>query len=110
MSLFYRQPGLFCPKYPPCIAIPECGPSDESVSGQLQSPYMGKTFPYICRFWKILHEVSIVYHGDGQLPWGSGSTLAFAEFKFRELLAWSDGIPSRFSQGRDHLHHIQTLQ
>ena len=113
MSLFYRQPGLFCPKHPPKIAIPECGVPSELEAGQPRPPsldYMGSTFPHICRFWSIVYEVGLVYQGDGQQPWGSDGTLAFAEFKFRELLAWSNTLPARLAQGQDHPHHVLVLQ
>lgn len=113
MSLFYRQPGLFCPKHSPRMPIPECRPQQEQATKQSHpssSHYMGNTFPYICHFWHIVHEVSVIYYSDGQTPWGSDGTLAFAEFKFRELLAWSNRLPSKLAQGQDHLHHVQILQ
>lgn len=103
MSLFYRQPGIDCPKHPPQMAIPIC-----TKTPSLE--YMGTTFPEICRFWMILHEVTLVYSGDGVTPWGSSGTLPFAEFKFRELLAWSNSLPSQLTQGYDHQHHVQILQ
>ena len=71
---------------------------------------MGETFPHICRFWSILHEVSLLYCGDGKLPWGASGSLLFAEFKFRELLAWSNNLPSRLSQAHHNPHHVQVLQ
>lgn len=118
MSLFYRQPGLKGLKHPPRIGIPEYNTRDEPLgspsSGQPQSrvlaDYMGETFPHICRLWYILHEVSLLYYGDGKLPWGSAGSLAFAEFKFRELLAWSNNLPSRLTQSQRNPHHVQVLQ
>jgi hypothetical protein len=113
MSLFYRQPGIFCPQTPPRIAIPECGLPSKPNNDKSRPPsldYMGSTFPHLCAFWRIVHEVSVVYQGDGQQTWGSGGTLAFAEFKFRELLAWSNTLPARLSRGQDHPHHVQVLQ
>ena len=103
MSLFYRQPGLSHVKRPPQIAIPPC-----KWSPALE--YMGTTFPSTCDFWAILHEVSLVYSGDDENSWGSTATIQFAEFKFRELLAWSNKLPSRLTQDHDHLHHVQILQ
>ena len=118
MSLFYRQPGLDCLRHPPSIAIPECKASDEQTASpspdktpQLSAvSYMGETFPHICRFWYILHEVSLLYCGGGKLPWGASGSLPFAEFKFRELLAWSNSLPSRLYQGHHNPHHVQILQ
>lgn len=110
MSLFYRQPGLFCPKSPPTLAIPEYGVSDTRTANMSQPRYMGSTFPHICRFWDIVHEVSVVYQADGRASWGSKSSLAFAEFKFRELLTWSNSLPPRLTAGNNHPHHVQVLQ
>ncbi|KJZ69239.1 hypothetical protein HIM_11362 [Hirsutella minnesotensis 3608] len=103
---------------PPSMAIPEPntphGPDVDSHSANqghqpISSGYMGHTFPYVCRFWSILSEVSEVYSGDGQLPWGSSGSLSFAEFKFRELLAWSNSMPSRLSENHHNPHHVQIL-
>lgn len=110
MSLFYRQPGLFCPRAPPRTAIPESKPTNNEDPHRAQPPYMGKTFPEVCRFWRIMHEVSEVYNSEGHLPWGSSGTLSFAEFKFRELLAWSNNLGSRLSRGHNQPHHVHILQ
>ncbi|CAH0031040.1 unnamed protein product [Clonostachys rhizophaga] len=72
--------------------------------------YMGYTFPHLCRFWNIVHEVSAVYNKGNQHPWASGSNLAFAEFKFRELLAWSQSLS--FRQAAEHAdspHHVKVM-
>lgn len=119
-SLFYHQPGILCPSSPPHIPIPKRDSLDTSSGGffghdtenvPLLPVYMGDTFPYLCRFWTILREVSWVYYANGNLPWGSRRSLAFAEFKFRELLAWSNGLPSQLSanQHSQH-HHVQVMQ
>lgn len=92
-----------CPKYPPRISIPE--PSTTEAS-----KYMGVTFPQICRFWVIVHEVTMVYDERGRADWGSGAALSFAEFKFRELLAWSNTLPSRVTRDSHHTYHVDILQ
>lgn len=71
---------------------------------------MGYAFPYLCRFWKIVHEVGLLYHEDGELPWGSRTSLAFAEFKFRELLAWSNSLPTELRSQRENPHYIKIMQ
>lgn len=125
MSLFYQQPGLKCPKHPPRVPIPENHdgnlvstapmPPKPAGAGPHQGwrrlPwYMGETFPHLCRFWSIVHEVSLVYYAGGQLPLGSRGYLPFAEFKFRELLAWSNGLPAQLAQRDQGPHHVQVLQ
>ncbi|EXU95357.1 Zn(2)-Cys(6) zinc finger domain protein [Metarhizium robertsii] len=119
MSLFYHQPGMVCPSSPPRIPIPKRAMLDTSRCGSFRSDtesvpslpvYMGDTFPYLCRFWTIVREVSWVYHAKGKLPWGSRGSLEFAEFKFRELLAWSNTLPPQLSanQHSQH-HHVQVM-
>jgi hypothetical protein len=120
MSLFYHQPGMVCPSSPPRIPIPKRATLDTSRCGSFGSDtenvpslpvYMGDTFPYLCRFWTIVREVSWVYHAAGNLPWGSRGSLAFAEFKFRELLAWSNTLPPQLSANQHNQHHhVQVMQ
>lgn len=89
-----------CTKHPPRVGIP-------APSSMPSSKYMGAMFPQICRFWVILHEITMVYGENGRAAWGSGATLSFAEFKFRELLTWSNTLPSRLTRHVDHSHHVQ---
>ena len=105
MSLFYHQPGIHTPSAPPRKSIPRITPEPTS-----QSPYMGYTFPYLCRFWKIVHEVTMLYQEEDKLPWGSRSSLSFAEFKFRELLAWSKTLPHQLDSQHANAHHVQIMQ
>ncbi|XP_044716408.1 fungal zn(2)-Cys(6) binuclear cluster domain-containing protein [Hirsutella rhossiliensis] len=100
MSLFYHQPELKCPQHPPQVPIPENqqhnadsvaeGPHTPASLGSqnvsLLPWYMGQTFPHLCRFWSIVHE-----------------------FKFRELLAWGNGLPTQLTQRDQSPHHVQIL-
>ncbi|KAK2609203.1 hypothetical protein QQS21_002285 [Conoideocrella luteorostrata] len=119
MSLFYHQPGILCPKFPPRVPIPKRDTLDVSNGAFGHSTenvpslpvYMGDTFTYLCRFWTIMREVSWVYHTQGQQPWGLSGASEFAEFKFRELLAWSNSLPDQLSayEHSQH-HHVQVMQ
>ncbi|KAG7406817.1 hypothetical protein Forpi1262_v018195 [Fusarium oxysporum f. sp. raphani] len=57
MSLFYQQPGLAYPEYPPVLPIPGYvwlgapNESANSVRQPLQSAYMGDTFPALYPEW-----------------------------------------------------------
>ncbi|KAF3060868.1 hypothetical protein CFAM422_010936 [Trichoderma lentiforme] len=116
MSLFYRQPGLEGPGSPPHLPIPgfehdngvdgTAGPGSPSLQPQFQ--YMGGVFPYICKFWSIMYEVSLTY-GDTQSPLSGLGTLHFAEYKFRELLAWSNTLPSYLLRANQNPHYVQVL-
>ncbi|KAL7908161.1 N-terminal fungal transcription regulatory domain-containing protein [Trichoderma velutinum] len=116
MSLFYRQPGLQCPKIPPKLPIPwNHEPDVPEGSENLDNPqvepdpqYMGGVFPYLCQFWSILHELAVMYRHKGPLR-GDKRTLYFAEFKFRELLAWSNRLPPKLSRNDRSPHFVQIL-
>ncbi|KAL6861931.1 N-terminal fungal transcription regulatory domain-containing protein [Trichoderma novae-zelandiae] len=116
MALFYRQPGLQCPKIPPQLPIPgnqedrqpESDNPGTAAQAEPDPPYMGGVFPYICQFWSILHELALLYRHRGPLK-GDRRTLCFAEFKFRELLAWSNRLPPRLSRNDQSPHYVQIL-
>lgn len=117
MSLFYRQPGLEGPSCPPHLPIPgfehdngaggPAGPGSPSLQPQFQ--YMGGVFPYLCKFWSIMYDVSLNYD-DLQTPLNGLGTLRFAEYKFRELLAWSNTLPSHLLRVNQNPHYVQVLQ
>ncbi|UNI22310.1 hypothetical protein JDV02_008209 [Purpureocillium takamizusanense] len=114
MSLFYHQPGLKCPSRPPNLPIPGDDHSDdqtefETTSSRPLPPFMGSTFPHLCHFWRIVHEITVVYHTDGNPHFDDRTALRFAEYKFRELLAWSNGLPYTLLRGDDKPHHVQIL-
>ncbi|KAG5922428.1 hypothetical protein E4U42_005456 [Claviceps africana] len=71
--------------------------------------YMGDTFPYLCWFWTIVREMTWVYYDGGLTSLGSEGSLAFAEFKFRELLAWTNSLPPQLSPKQHTHHHVQIM-
>lgn len=118
MSLFYHQPGMLYPSSPPLIAVPK-GPHVDTTETSLVLPaevvswvpaYMGDTFPYLCWFWTIVREMTWVYYVGGQTTLGSHGSLAFAEFKFRELLAWTNSLPPQLLSKQYTPHHVQVMQ
>ncbi|EXK24052.1 hypothetical protein FOMG_19203 [Fusarium oxysporum f. sp. melonis 26406] len=115
VSLFYQQPGVSYPEYPPTLPIPEntlypnLDDSPEPVRQTLRSAYMGDTFPVLCRFWRILHEVTLRYYRDHPIPREDLSghiTLAFAEYKYRELIAWAETLPLSMVRSEQSSHHV----
>ncbi|KAM6529156.1 hypothetical protein FALCPG4_007302 [Fusarium falciforme] len=118
MAVFYQQPGLAYPEYPPVLPIPghgwHCSPGDstKSIGGPLQSMYMGDTFPVLCRFWRIIHEVTLRYYRDQPHPRGPLSnhvSLAFAEYKYRELIAWAETLPPSMQRSEKSPHNVLTF-
>ncbi|KAH7376999.1 hypothetical protein B0T11DRAFT_25571 [Plectosphaerella cucumerina] len=120
MSLFYQQPGLEYPDYPPTLPLPGVDRRDESQPqtesdtslGQSSQPdrahYMGETFPTLCRFWLIMHGVTTEYYKNvsAGLPPDHHVGLEFAERKYRELLAWAETLPSSLVQSSESPHHV----
>ncbi|KAH7247419.1 uncharacterized protein BKA55DRAFT_739434 [Fusarium redolens] len=115
MALFYQQPGLSYPEHPPIWPIPGNGwhetseGSLESIRETLRSTYMGDTFPVLCRFWRIIHQVTLRYYRDQPYPREGLSdhiTLAFAEYKYRELIAWAETLPPSMLRSEQSPHHV----
>ncbi|KAM0515952.1 hypothetical protein ACHAPS_008855 [Verticillium nonalfalfae] len=127
LSLFYQQPGLEYPEYPPALPIPGDSPEFASSPGSSRSResdansqiperippiYMGETFTALCRFWRILHGVSMVYYNRNTSTPAhicEHVSIEFAERKYRELLAWIETLPSSFAQAEDSPHHVMTF-
>ena len=57
-----------------------------------------------------MHEVVVVYYGNDTQPIGQNVSISFVEFKFRELLAWSNNLPSAFKWDESSPHHVLILQ
>lgn len=74
--------------------------------------YLGYTFPALCRFWAIVQEVSAVYLEETGVPLTERVSVAFAETKYRKLLAWSDALTSAAlrSDKRPDPAHVLFLQ
>ncbi|KAF4452232.1 Nitrogen assimilation transcription factor nit-4 [Fusarium austroafricanum] len=112
MALFYQQPGLSYPEHPPIIPIPGQPwhhASKNSPGSTRQTTYMGDTFPVLCRFWRILHEVVLKYYRDQPFPregLSSHIALSFAEYKYRELIAWAETLPPTLVRSEQSPHHV----
>lgn len=52
----------------------------------------------------------MLYQEEEKQSWGSKSSMSFAEFKFRELLAWSKSLPHQLDSQHANAHHVQTMQ
>lgn len=117
MSVFYHQPGMECPRKSPRLPIPEFQgttiTNNEALDAVVLSPlppYMGGLFPHLCRFWRIMHEVALVYYSrDHPLP-NYMAAFRFSEYKFRELLTWSSELPANLLRNQDNPHYVQILQ
>lgn len=121
MTLFYRQQGVASLAYPPVLDVPASSGTSKAdadhmeleslLGGQLPSySYAGDTFVALCHFWRIMYDVATVYYcGHDKTP-EQPLTLQFAEFKFRELLAWTDELPLTLARSEEVPHYILILQ
>jgi hypothetical protein len=110
MALFYQQPGLSYIEHPPVWPIPGHGWHETSED---RPKYMGDTFPVLCRFWRIIHQVTLRYYRDQPYPHESLNdhiTLAFAEYKYRELIAWAETLPQSMVRSEQSPHHVLIFQ
>ncbi|TEA14572.1 Conidial development protein fluffy [Colletotrichum sidae] len=115
-TLFYQQPGLEYPDYPPVYPVPG-DPTPSSTpdtadsfgsdvsEGSLPS-FMGRTLPILCKFWHIMHGVTLQYYKDRSSPILDHVSLDYAEFKFRELLAWMESLSPDLVLGDHCPHHV----
>ena len=121
MTLFYRQPGSPSLQHPPSLPIPKGQFSKVSSKDNLQITdlatypdpklnFMGGVLPHLCLFWRIMHEVGLAYNQDRGWVLEESRAAYFAEFKFRELLAWSDSLPPHLRCGDHKSHYAQILQ
>lgn len=115
MAVFYHQPGVEYPKIPPVLPIPDVK-APRGVSGGMdhihssQARQFRALFPTLCRFWSILHEVAVVYYSNNPKPSASHLTIQFAEYKYKELLAWADNLPPALSRSGYKSHLVVTFQ
>jgi hypothetical protein len=122
MSLFFRQQGIIYPEDPPVMPIPfsVTGPPNP---GELEDDYIEKghlpaeneseqdaLFRSLCQFWRIMHEVTSVYHENRARFVQGTMSLQFAEYKYRELLAWADTLPQNLSRSDDRADIVVILQ
>ncbi|KAH7041429.1 uncharacterized protein B0I36DRAFT_358600 [Microdochium trichocladiopsis] len=79
LILFYHHPPIL---HPPGLSIP----------GDPPSRYTALTFVLSCGLWTIAHEVIAVYAANMAGAIAARAPLAFAEAKYRKLLAWTDSV------------------
>ncbi|KAG5768988.1 hypothetical protein H9Q73_013688 [Fusarium xylarioides] len=100
MALFYQQPGLSYPEHPPIVPIPghewydPCEPSPESHQQRPKQTYMGDTFPIPFPRESLSSHIA----------------LAFAEYKYRELIAWAETLPPSMVRSEQSPHHVLAFQ
>ncbi|KAL2202768.1 hypothetical protein CC79DRAFT_1173017 [Sarocladium strictum] len=121
MSLFFRQQGIIYPEDPPVMPIPSSvtgPPNPEALEddyierGQLPTENESEhdtLFRSLCQFWRIMHEVTSVYHENRERFVQGTMSLQFAEYKYRELLAWADTLPQNLSRSDDNANIVVIL-
>ncbi|KAH8889052.1 hypothetical protein GQ53DRAFT_653152 [Thozetella sp. PMI_491] len=93
-------------RHPPTLPIPGDEPDKDSKAHR-DSPlalYMGSTFTWIFKFWRIVHEI----HEDDS-PSYITSPLLKAETGYRKLLTWSSQLPADTRRHYSCPHHVLIL-
>ncbi|RYO90667.1 hypothetical protein DL766_002864 [Monosporascus sp. MC13-8B] len=102
ISMFYRQPGSECPVSSPTLPIPgdeaaKTAPGELPEDGHsVHEALPGNTFPALCHFWRIINGARWIYYQDEACP-PDRLKMAIAEHKFRELIAWAEGLSRRLT-------------
>lgn len=102
MRAFYLQPGIKYPDQPPNYPIPEPGNVQADASEEMH-PESQSTMQYraniavLSKFWCIVSDVLRTYSKYSHARIRDHVSVQFAEFKFRELMAWADALPSRLT-------------
>lgn len=74
---------------------------------------MGETLPALCKFWRILHGVTLQYYNRTKNATDSPNrdvSFDFVELKYRELLAWLETLPRSLIPSEDSPHHVVVFQ
>ncbi|KAI1317618.1 hypothetical protein F5Y16DRAFT_392614 [Xylariaceae sp. FL0255] len=107
ISVFYRQPGSKTPHLPPTLPIPGAHNITSNGSNTDEGRLLGKLFPFLCAFWRLVHKVNWIYYAvEESPPLNLRATLA--EYAFRELVAWVERLPM-FLIRRDRNPHYVTV-
>jgi hypothetical protein len=102
-------------KFPPILPIPGDPIRVPSLYPFAWPPhalpvYMTQTFSTLCKFWIINQEIDAVYLLKGSMPLTDRVSLAFAESKYRKLLAWASELPRQMIRDESSTHDILFLQ
>lgn len=115
-ALFYRQPTLECltkiPNLPkpgdlkPVATSGDRSEDDETAAQNL----VGGAFSALCDFWSIVHSaIGLYYPGSRDIP-HERPRLEFAEYKFREIIAWAETLPASLIRDSRSTHHVVVFQ
>ncbi|OTA94554.1 hypothetical protein M434DRAFT_10626 [Hypoxylon sp. CO27-5] len=109
------QPGSGGPMVLPKVPIPgdqnltaEAAPISRTAS-TVGEALIGKTFPALCNFWRIIHGALWIYYPGVDGP-PERFKLDVAENKFRELITWTSFLPSCLLRRKDSPHHVAVFQ
>lgn len=85
------------------------------AKGVVQSPpaHLGPVFPYLCRLWKIVHNVVIRYYFNDKSRGGFQKDRFSPEFVqgiLKQLLLWGDSLPTSLARGNRGTHEVTIMQ
>lgn len=72
--------------------------------------YGGQTCPTLSKLWVIIQEIESIYTLTDRTPLADRVTLAFAESKYQELLAWADTVLPHMLRGEQNSSHVLFFQ
>ncbi|KAI3320438.1 hypothetical protein HD806DRAFT_506361 [Xylariaceae sp. AK1471] len=122
VSMFYRQPGSETPASAPTLPIPgetsakerhkkrhEAQEEEDEEADEEGYPseeiLLGKTFPVLCNFWRLVHRVRWIYYSVQESPPVNLRT-TLVECAYRELIAWAETLPSFLLRREQSPHYV----
>jgi hypothetical protein len=104
-------------KFPPTLPIPG-DPIRLTDSYPVSWPphpapeYMRQTFTTLCKFWIIIQEIDSVYLSNNITSTSlvHRVSLAFAESKYRRLLAWASELPQQMIRNESSTYDVLLFQ
>jgi hypothetical protein len=64
----------------------------------------------MCKFWTIVQEIDAVYFLKDSTPLVERVSLAFAESKYRRLLAWASELPQNMMRNESSTSDVLFFQ
>jgi hypothetical protein len=71
---------------------------------------MGSAFPALCKLWVIVQGIEVVYTLSDSTPLVDRVSLAFAELKYQQMLAWADTFLPKMTRDDQHNSYVLFFQ
>lgn len=113
-AFFYEDKGI---EYPPMYPMPGSHIHASNIVPEVQTVHgpvsLSDTAPFLaalCKLSIISQDIAKAYYADLHTPIMQRVPMAFVEAKFREMLAWTEGLPFQLIRGNETRPEVLVLQ